>query len=261
MSKKKVAILFTGFIRNWFETCDSFLENVVEFNKDKYDIDIFGVTLDETNRYSGNRNYFEQIKESEFDNLKNKYNMANFEVLENKFLDSYFVKEKNYLFHLIHDYTGLMYKLGGVVKQAYIYQKGLDLIESHNKNYDLVIKTRFDISYKSPCKIPNIIDNEVRMLTMHSNQKFVDAVLVGSYDTMKICLNSYSKLEDIDFMLKNKITFFEDLIRENVIQNNIPIDFLVWKCVLSREHGKKVNFYNEDLIQFLLHHDENNHDL
>ena len=115
--------------------------------------------------------------------------------------------------------------------------QSFELMEQHESSYDVVIKTRFDIFYSEPCKMPHFNEHDVLMCSRHSNQNFVDAVLVGNYESMKACMNSHNNLEDVNFMEKYQIKFTEDLIRDSILDANLSIGLLDWHCDLSRVWG------------------------
>ena len=75
------------------------------------------------------------------------------------------------------------------------------------------------------------------MCSGYSVQNFIDAVLIGRYDSMKVCMNSHSRLEDAHFMERRQIRFTEDLIKNNIRDANLSIGLLDWHCELTRERG------------------------
>ena len=69
--KKKVAVLFSGFIRNWKETIDNFDNNIIQSNSDEYEFHIYATTYNITDRYDETPDSFrETISQNEFDELK-----------------------------------------------------------------------------------------------------------------------------------------------------------------------------------------------
>ena len=243
MSKKKVAILISGFIRNWKDTYEELLKNVIEYNSDMYEFELHCVPYSRTNRYN-NENYekLEQVTDEEIINLQKKYNPTSFNVLDHKKLTNYFINEKKDIINSIKTYWEhpkmLTYKVGTIMLQAYAMEESYRLIETMANKYDLIIKTRFDVFYSKPCKIPVCEQNKILMLTRYSNQNFVDHVLCGYPKSMACFMKSYSNLENTNFMNKNNIKYAEDLFRETIKTNNISIGLMDWECELGRPYGR-----------------------
>ena len=237
MSKIKVAILISGFVRNWDETYKSLLNNLIEYNSENYQFDIFCLTYDRTTRYSKERSEIEQVSDEEFEKLKRLIKPVSLKILNHEKWNEHFTEEKKYYFDRILNYTGFQYKLGGIIMQTHAMAQSFELMEQHATPYDIVMKTRFDIFYSEPCRMPHFDIHDILMCSGHSNQNFVDAVLIGRYDSMKVCMNSHSRLEDAHFMKRRRVRFTEDLIRDNIRDANLSIGLLDWHCELTRERG------------------------
>tara|TARA_B100000242_G_C43002566_1_gene465806 strand:+ start:153 stop:1037 length:885 start_codon:yes stop_codon:yes gene_type:complete len=245
-----VAIIICGMIREWQLCADSFYENFIKPNKSNLDIDIFLITYDVTDRYETNRKQKDLIHNDEFDNLKKQFNTDNLHI--QNFIESkeeilnYMNSIDNTPLHISSNRTQRNF-LETIYMQTYLLKKSLSFINSKNKNYDCVIRTRFDILYDERTIIPNeIMVNSVYNLPFKSNQNFVDNCFFGDFESMKKMLSSY------DFLLENP----NSTVRESSNYVHYPYVENLFLQILEDE---KINCITKERWKLSILRDKNNY--
>tara|TARA_R100000805_G_scaffold18718_1_gene24413 strand:- start:216 stop:956 length:741 start_codon:yes stop_codon:yes gene_type:complete len=228
--KKHIAVLFSGFVRNWKETYTNFLKNVIDNNKHHYTFDCYAVTYTVTDRYDKPADFKEYLSDFEIQQIKNIYKFKKINFIDYK---ETFIKMSQQTDSLlkIQQYTGAKYKIETIFSQSYCVKKTFDLLQG---SYDFILRTRFDSNFLNPVNIPEIEKQEIGTLSFKSNQNFMDHVVFGNYENMSVFCKSYENLKNIDFLTKHKIKFIEDLFRETICENKIQNTTLPWKVSVKR---------------------------
>jgi hypothetical protein len=231
--KKRIAVLFSGFVRNWEETCNNFLKNVIDNNKEHYIFDCYAVTYTITDRYTKPAGFREYLSDFEIQQIKNTYKFKKINFIDHK---ETFIEMSQQIDSLlrVQKYTGVKYKIETIFSQSYCIKKTFDLLQG---SYDLILRTRFDSNFLNPIKIPEIQKQQIGTLSFKSNQNFVDHVVFGNYRNMSVFCKAYQNLENLDFLTKHKIKFIEDLFRETIYKNRIENIILPWKVSVKRRNG------------------------
>jgi hypothetical protein len=232
MTKKKAAILLTGMVREWNLTSQQIINNLVEPNKEIYDIDIYAVTYSQTDRYITHRKKKENIDIEELKLLYDFYNFKKIMILNHREMYNKFLESK--IHDKIEDYTGIKYKIDTIILQSYLIQEAYKLI--CEIEYDLILRTRFDILPEEKIKFNDFLHNgSLYTLPFNGDQNFTDHLIVGNKAVMKKYCNTFDKLKDNEFLKNNSICFVEDLFRQSLIFDNVNIKKINWKCSLLRE--------------------------
>lgn len=241
--KKRVAILFSGFIRNWRDTCDNFLTNFIEFNKEQFNFDCYATTYGITDRYNQEKNNREIITDFEKEELKEKYKFKKIEFLSHKDL---FIEHahKRDLISKLSVYTGAKYMIDTIFLQTCCIKRAFDLLDG---DHDFVIRVRFDSDFLEPTKIKKTKSGQIGTLSRFSNQGFLDHVVFGKKDEMRIFCKSYCYLYNDGFINNHSIKFVEDLFREVIKLNKIQIIKLPWKVAVKRRDSI-LNLYDENRL-------------
>ena len=231
--KKRIAVLFSGFVRNWEETCSNLLKNVIGNNQEHYIFDCYGVTYTITDRYTKPAGFREYLSNFEIQQIKNTYKFKKINFIDHK---KAFIEMSQQIDSLlkIQKWTGTKYKIETIFLQSYCIKETFDLLQG---SYDFILRVRFDSNFLNPIKIPEIQKQEIGTLSFESNQNFVDHVVFGNYENMSVFCKSYENLKNLDFLTKNRIKFIEDLFRETIYKNKIESIVLPWKVSVKRRDG------------------------
>jgi hypothetical protein len=246
--KKKVAVLFSGFIRNWKETIDNFNKNIILSNSDEYEFHTYAATYDITDRYDETPDsHREVILENEFDELKDSYNLEDLEILDYKQTAVFFLNNKRKMISNIKGDRSMKSKLDTIIMQSYCLKKTYDLIR--DKQYDYVMRCRFYTNFRTPCYFAETsgelnTPNLVGVLSFYGDHGLLDHVLLGTQDVMQVFFNSYDMLEDLFFMDLSQIKDPEHLFLKNFIFNDIAYFLLPWVCTVKRRNGHHLKLYN-----------------
>jgi hypothetical protein len=239
MSNKKIAVFFTGFIRNWKDNCESFKKYFVNTNCARYDIDVYVNSYLQTDRYYLSENQLLEVSKDEFKELDVAY-----DVKKAILFDYYKLKD-----HFYKKLKMLNLKNRAILESLFMQSYGIKncakMIDFND--YDYIVRTRFDVKFLGPCYIENVNKNRINMLPFFSNQGFVDHLIIGSSENMKKYIYSHDKLYDVSFCQRKKIYYVEDLYRENLIFNKVFFHYLPWKCSLSRRDGH-LNLWSELIV-------------
>ncbi|WP_317398567.1 hypothetical protein [Helicobacter bilis] len=139
---KKLAIHLIGHTRTYKDTAESFLKNIVETNKEKWDIDIFMHTWDmfepvaQTSWHKDNATLSgKPLSQDDKDDIINTY------------------KPKRYAIETLQEERGFMlsYKRANEIRREYAKQ--------HNIEYDYMLYTRYDILFTTKLDISYFIDS------------------------------------------------------------------------------------------------------
>lgn len=232
--KKRIAVLFSGFVRNWEETYSNFLKNVIHNNEEHCTFDCYAVAYTITDRYTKPAGLTEYLSNFEIQQIKNTYKFKKINFIDHKqtFIE---MSEQTDSLLKIQNYTGEKYKIETIFSQSYCIKKTFDLLQG---SYDFILRVRFDSNFLNPIKIPEIQKQQIGTLSLKSNQNFVDHVVYGNYENMSVFCKAYLNLKNLDFLTKYKIKFIEDLFRETIYKNKIQNIILPWKVSVKRRNGE-----------------------
>jgi hypothetical protein len=211
----KVAMLLTGYMRNWEQHLPNIKKNIIE----KYNADVF------ISSYT----YSELYKGSEI-----------IQVDYNKIISSY--KPKYYIFRDKETLPEFTFKENGleingrewsyrILKQWYTTFLGSFLF--HPEEYDIVIKIRSDFSTKNFNIKPNkdivIPAWKVHPGPCEPEDSYIDYFAYGSGKYMKKYLNLYEKMEEMHHNDYGDISLGETLIKSYIDRyigsNHISLDY------------------------------------
>ena len=153
----KIAILISGLTRDYEKTYSNLKEQLL----DKYECDIFISTWDIIGCYNlhRNKNYTNNVN---WCNIKNKLNISNFiekynpKKINIENYDNWEIKItpeiNNFLNY--YNFTSFTKNLNSLFAQWYKIKDVFTIFENYcnenNKNYDIIIKLRFDVFFKLP---------------------------------------------------------------------------------------------------------------
>jgi hypothetical protein len=240
----KIAILISGQPRNYKK---GYLE-LKKWFLDKYDCDLYIHTWKDINVPQGGGHNFNNsktylYKEIDFQNILNFFQPKDYIFQESITFDASKIENK------------LGFKLNSILSAYYSFQQSFKLLEKSQQNYDLIIKTRFDLqfsNYISPkCiflkNLNEVNFNALNFFDYDKDSKKVrlceidDLFAVGTFETLKIYSTIYSWIiyylyEDseykfwIDNNIKDPIYMAPELfLKWHMLKNNVtlnPIDSL-----------------------------------
>jgi hypothetical protein len=240
----RVAILIPGLLRTYKQTYNNFFSNIIEPNKNEHEIDLFLAFWDHTHKRgeSGINQNIVGINKKEQQEVLELYKPKNYIVM-----DRYFEKN-NEIFPNICD--NLIKKIGlpkhpdgkkliqnAVVAQYYSWFKCFSLI---NEQYDIVVKTRFDITIEalSFSKLKNDYFNCSGPAHQYPQYELADVFFASNYENMKLIMNKMyldvvdSKIPNISNLYPN--VFPEYVIKDYLIRNKIKVNYLHKKVDIIR---------------------------
>ena len=139
-NKKRLAICFFGHLRTFNQTCESFFKNIIEVNRNEWQIDIFMHTWDE----------FEKAGFAWHNHLASLDGKKVTQDDINQVLRIY--KPKKFLIETLHQDRGTSISLSKVQELAREYAK------EQNLNYDYTLILRPDLYFHSPLRLNNYIE-------------------------------------------------------------------------------------------------------
>lgn len=239
MNNKKVAVFFTGFIRNWKDNQESFRKHFVVQNYKEYDIDVYINSYLQTDRYHLSPDDLVEISEDEFKQIDVAYDVKKAVVYDYYQFKEHLCKEMK-IYNLKNRQI-----LESLFMQSYGIQNCIKMIDFND--YDYIMRLRFDIKFLEPCFIDDVNEHRINMLPFFSNQGFVDHLVIGSSENMKKYMCSHERLYNLSFCLEKNICYVEDLYRENLIHNKVYFHYLPWKCSLGRR-GPDLNLWSRSIV-------------
>ena len=212
---KKLAILLTGQFRTWEGTKQSFLKNIIEVNKDKYDIDIFVYTWNSL----GYSSVGIEVKDEELTSLDKKLiekygcskaprpsplldiNLLKKEINPVKII----VEDDKNMDELVYNVVNTNTKTRDIFyPNTYVnYLNVYNCTKLKNeyeteKNfiYDVVVRVRPDILYKEP-----IIFSDIKEKTIYMHNHYVnDLIFYGTSQTMNETSNIIKSIDPTKHM-------------------------------------------------------------
>ena len=128
----KVAIMLIGHIRSWNKGCkESFIQ---KFNK--YNPDVYVITYDVINE-----NFKEKLKKEEIEDIFKDINVVKLEIKDQ---DEVYIETKKYENFCNHEDKNIFRRM---LCQSVNLKNCFTMIEESGKEYDFIIKTRFDLIY------------------------------------------------------------------------------------------------------------------
>ena len=232
MNKKKAAILIAGLTRTYKKTKESFFSKLITPNQDEYDIDIYLCFWGKTHQRGMRENKnITELRPEDKKEILDTYKPKNFKILEHydKANDFFFKKGKKFTSIVgrpkNHSHPDLLHQ-NGVMAQSYTWHSCFSLIAG---KYDILLKTRFDSSYKKPLHLSRVEKNTIHCFSF-THQTFShigDAVFFGDQDTMKIACHNYHE-DMINFKLppmsKDSNLYAEDILHDYLKHHNIKIN-------------------------------------
>lgn len=109
------------------------------------------------------------------------------------------------------------------------------LVYENNKqcDYDIIIKTRFDVNFNQNLLLNNINNDKFYFAPLHLNQYNGDWLLISNDEYMKVYCMTYLYLDAL--FENNAKNVVEDLGEDNLKQHNIDIHHLPFKLNIIRE--------------------------
>lgn len=225
----KVAICISGQPRNFRKSFESLKKNYI----DRYDCDIFYHTWEDsqfnsTNFGSGSIKY--TMSENDYLDLVKIYNPVVFKT------DRPIVFDDNNIICPIWRFP-----LNSILSMAYSAYRSFELCKLHNKNYDVVIRSRFDLNYdKISINLDKIDLNMIHVPKWYTDERvrhrgYNDILMIGNYRNMETLSKLFSKIfyyiaSDDDFSQflsggwpgQDSPIRTEYLIKWHLIKNKIP---------------------------------------
>lgn len=258
--KKKIAILLTGFVRNWKDTINNLIVNFVSKNDERFEFDLYGVTYNITDDYTQDTSYKRHVDLQEINSLTEEYAFKDLEVLNYRKTLNKILWDNQQIISLIEDYIDVEYKIETILMQCFCIQLAYNKIQ--HKKYDFVMRSRFDVNHIQSTIIQEegIANNEIGCLSRPSSQNFVDHVVFGTQQNLRIFCNTYSNLQTENFITNYKIKFVEDAFLNTLLMNKIKIKILPWicsvqrrtPCIICEREGTKDELFLFDIRKFNL---------
>lgn len=213
---KNLAICISGSLRSFEFTLNNFIENIIEPNKNDFNIHYFFFLPNDKNSY--------KIK------LFEKYN-PNIIIKDDITLEYPNIKwgaSRDYL--VVDDVSigglqGWLQQIKGVQES---YNMVTDFQNKNNIKFDIILRVRSDVLFKNKLIIKNYdIDNKIIVPNFHSHRGINDRLAFGNINNMKVYMNMYSNLYTFSnsfFKEKNeKLYIFnaETFTKFNLEVNNI----------------------------------------
>ena len=241
---KKVAILLPGLVRTYKKTYKNFFSNIVEFNKDKYEIDIYLAFWNYTHQRGdlGAKEEVKKIDNKEIKEILDIYSPKNYLILEDyhhknnkEFLDI----SKNIVKTIgtPNHPDGASLIQNGLIAQTYSWYKAYSIIEG---SYDLIFKFRFD-SISEEILFDEIKYNYYNCAGpehQYSQYGLADIIFSGNQDLMYQIMFEYhcdiasNRIGNISNNYPN--VFPEFVLKETLKKKQIPINYLNKKVFIIR---------------------------
>ena len=230
----KVAILLPGLIRHIDKTYKSFYTNIIEPNPE-CQIDIYSAFWDKTH-VRGTNNTPSSIANIDSTKIIDIYNPVNHTILDYKLKQSEFLKKAEEIYPLFpKSYGNVEFCRNGMLSQFYTWKQTINLIPVNN-NYDLVLKTRFDVVHTFPIDFSSLDTSCISAGEKWENKFMIDFAFASSYENMVEVLNQcYDKVNDNSFTSSFLELAIPESILTTIIKNlNIPIKYDVIKTSLKK---------------------------
>ena len=211
-----IALLITGQIRNAKESYPSIKEKIL----DVYNPDVFIETWSNSSKIISHFNGLLE-NDSTLDEIEKMYNpyIISSEEYNNQ-------KNQHFSKLCIEKHCYNETKPENVYAMHYKIKKGFSLIKNNQlieKNYDLVIKTRFDIKLESFINLYDINPKKIYIPEGWDHRGGInDLFAVGGYNVMEIYCNLYSHLEE--YTQLGNIFHPETLLKVHLEKNQIEIE-------------------------------------
>lgn len=241
---KKVALLIPGLLRTYKKTSKFLFHNIIEPNKEEYDIDVYLGFWNYSHQRGdgGMRDNIEKISTKEVDEILDLYKPKKYIILDN-----YENKNKvefpevvdkiiETIGHPNHP-DGPSLIQNGLVAQTYTWYKTYSILEG---DYDHVIKYRFDIATEKILfsELEDSVFNCAGPEHQYSQYNLADALFSGNKELMEKIMFTYH--EDI---ISNKIpnisdsypnVFPEWILKDYLHRNDVKINYLDKKVYIVR---------------------------
>ena len=232
-----IAITLSGLSRTYKKSLPSFHKNILLANK-KHDLDIYITVWDHThervegaekpNEYAININ---KLPKNILKDVVESYSPKRHCIMDQYHeKNSFFTEHAKKLIKVVgtpnHPQPNLL--IHSVIAQSYVWHRVFDLIDS-NCDYDLIIKSRFDLDYKEPIVFDNFDINKVNCFGLaHQNFGVGDIVFGSNYKIMKKLMYQYH-LDVLACDLRktqdnHPNVFAEYILKDYIQQNNYDIN-------------------------------------
>ncbi len=221
----KAAIILPGLTRTYQATYKNFYDNIISANKD-WQIDIYSAFWDKTHT-RGNKNIPSFIVNVDSTKVINTYNLTNYVTLDYDFKQSEFLKQAERIHPLFpKNHSNIEFCRNGILSQFYTWKQAVNLIPVDN-DYDLVLKTRFDIIYNSPVNFISLDTSCMSSEGKWHDQFMLDFTFASSYENMAKLLNQcYDKVNNNSFVSSfSKLAIPESILTSLVEDLDISIEY------------------------------------
>jgi len=226
----RIALCFSGHLRNFNYAIDNIIENIINplKNNDENTIDIFISTWDKnglrSNKWQGDINYINEIENKlkpkiiEIENENRNYFIENYSSQQYK-------KFKLCSSDTCSNASSMWYKVYKSFQLVVKYSK------ENNINYDILVRIRPDIIYHNKLDYDTIIKNikydKIILPEWHEKYeqvtyKLMDHFFIGKYDLIKILFNTFNEIPDI-IKLNNIVHSAEGFMYYIISKYNIDI--------------------------------------
>jgi len=233
----KVAILLPGLIRNIDKTYKSFFANVIESNP-KCKIDIYSAFWNKTHirKRIEKNNIPSSIVSIDSTKVVSTYNPIDYTVLNYDFKQPKFLEQAEKIHPLFpKKHSNIEFCRNSILSQFYTWKQAVNLIPVNN-DYDLVLKTRFDIIHTSPIDFASLDPSCMSAGGKWGEKFMIDFAFASSYRNMVKLLNQcYDKVNDNSFVSSFSKLAIPEVILTTLIEDlNIPIKYDVIKTHLDK---------------------------
>ena len=203
---KKIALMVTGLTRTYKQTYESFHKHLLLPNHEK--IDLFLCLWDHTHLRRMDYNKGQKLYEikdksiANIDDVLKHYNPKDYTILKtNNYTEEinstlqYVLSKKN------PPEQGKEYIRNGVISQALCWNKCLEMLG--DKEYNIIVKSRFDLEHNSDIKI-DIKKEDENSITCPSGPRyygthgFDDRFFFGDFSSMKKLLSIYNHFKNCE---------------------------------------------------------------
>lgn len=225
MSKRKLAIFICGLARSWDETYTKFYENIILPNESEFEIDLYIISWEK----SYNRLFYQITDQIDFKLIdiegikllyKPKLGIFRNYVKYNKTRSFKMLKDL-LLSHNDLPKQGDLFVENAIISQFFIWDLAIQITKSYE--YDVMLKSRFDLSFNKKICINNVLKNDNDIICNsdlnYFNHGFSDLFFFGNKSNMIRLMQVYRSL--IEYTSSDNL--YPEVIIKNIFGNSINL--------------------------------------